>query len=88
MEMLCGSLTSLSGENVQIMGHITLETMCGKGEDAKAIDTSYLIMEVITIQVIDIEDDDIQQNSYPGDSRLPRLEVYEVYSLEVILESR
>lgn len=59
MKMLCGSLTGLSGENVQIMGDITLETTYGKREDAKAIDTNYLIMEVITIQVIHIEDDDI-----------------------------
>lgn len=46
--MFSGSLTGLSGDQVQIIGHITLETTRGEGADAKPIDVNYLIMDIIS----------------------------------------
>lgn len=42
------SLTGLSSKHVQVVGHETLETTNGEGEDAKAIDVNYFIMETFS----------------------------------------
>lgn len=46
--MFSGSLTGLSGELVQIMGHIALETTCTEGVDARVIEVNFLIMHDIS----------------------------------------
>lgn len=42
------SLIGLSRKNVQVMGHVALETTCGKGEDANVIDFSYLNVDALS----------------------------------------
>lgn len=39
----------LSGEHVQIMGHVTLEITCGKGVGAKAINSNYRITNALSM---------------------------------------
>lgn len=41
-------MTGLSGKQVQIIGHISIETTCGEGIDAREIDVNYLIMDFIS----------------------------------------
>lgn len=55
IKMLSISLTRLSGEQVKIIGHITLETTCGKGANANDIDVNYLIMDALSSYNIIIE---------------------------------
>lgn len=46
--MFSYSSIRLSGEQVQVTGHMTLETMCGEGANAKAIEVIYLIVDVMS----------------------------------------
>lgn len=48
-------LTRLLGEQVYVMGHLTLKTICGKGTDVNVIDVSYLIMDALSPYNIIIE---------------------------------
>lgn len=48
VKVLSGSLIGLFGEQVQVRGHVTLETTCGGGVDAKAIDVSYYIRDALS----------------------------------------
>lgn len=41
-------MIGLSDEHIHIMGHISLETTCGKGIDVREINANYLIMDVVT----------------------------------------
>lgn len=48
VKMFIGSLIGLSGKQVQVRGHVTLETTYGDGVDAKAIWVSYIIMGALS----------------------------------------
>lgn len=43
-----GSFIGLSGKRVQVWGHVTLESTCVEGEDAKMIEVSYLVVIVVS----------------------------------------
>lgn len=45
--MFSSLLTGLSSKQVQVIGHVTLETTCVEGADAKEIDIRYLIVDVV-----------------------------------------
>lgn len=38
----------MSGEYIQVKGHIIVETTCGEGTNSKAIEVSYLIVYALS----------------------------------------
>lgn len=46
MQRFNDSLMGLSGEQVQIMGYVTLKTTCDEGDNAKSIDVNYHIINI------------------------------------------
>lgn len=47
-----GSLVGLSGEHIQVKGHLTLETTYGEGTNTKGIKVRYLIVDSLSPYII------------------------------------